>query len=228
MHKILQTRLQKNVSQELLDVQAGFRKGRGTRDQIANICLIIEKVREFQKKTSTSASLTTIKPLIVWITTNIGKFLKRKEYQTTLPVSWERCMQVKNQQLELDIAQWLGKEYVKAVYCLFNLEAEYIMQNGRLVKHKLELRFQGEISVTSDMQITPPYGWKRRGTKEPLDENERGEWKSWLKTQDSKNEDHNIWSHQFMVNGWGNNGNGDRFYFLALQNHCRWWLQPWN
>ena len=213
MHKILQTRLQKNVSQELLDVQAGFRKGRGTRDQIANICLIIEKVREFQKKTSTSASLTTIKPLIVWITTNIGKFLKRREYQTTLPVSWKRCMQVKNQQLELDIAQWLGKEYVRAVYCLFNLEAEYIMQNGRLMKHKLELRFQGEISVTSDMQITPPYGWKLRGTKEPLDESER-RMKSLLKVNIQKT----------MAKKGGRSRKSDRFYFLGLQNHREQWI----
>ena len=51
------------------------------------------------------------------------------------------------------------------------------------------------------------------------------EWKSWLKTQHSKNKDHGIWSHHFMANRWGNNG---RFYFLGLQNHCRWWLQPWN
>ena len=87
MLKILQARLQQYVNQELPDVQAGFRKGRGTRDQIANICWIIEKAREFQEKKSTSASLTMIKPLTVQITTNYGKFLKRWEYQTTLPVS---------------------------------------------------------------------------------------------------------------------------------------------
>ena len=69
------------MNQELPDVQAGFRNGRGTRDQIANIYWIIKKAREFQKKT-TSALLTTPKPLTVWITTNCGKF-KRWEYQTT-------------------------------------------------------------------------------------------------------------------------------------------------
>ena len=53
-------------------------------------------------------------------------------------------------------------------------------------------------------------------------------WKSWLKTQHSKNEDHVIWSRDFMANRWENNGNSDRLYFLGLQNHCRWWLQPWN
>ena len=77
--KILQARLQQNVNQELPDVQAGFRKGTRTRDQIANIRWIIEKAREFQKK-STSALLTTPKLLTVWITTNCGKFLKRWEY----------------------------------------------------------------------------------------------------------------------------------------------------
>ena len=61
-----------------------------------------------------------------------------------------------------------------------------------------------------------PYGKKRRGTKESVDEDEKGEWKSWLKTQHSKNEDHSIWSHHFMANRWGNSGNSDRIYFLGL------------
>ena len=74
MLKILQARLQQHVNRELPDVQAGFRKGRGTRDQTANIRWIIEKVREFQKKTSISALLTMPKPLTVWITINCGKF----------------------------------------------------------------------------------------------------------------------------------------------------------
>ena len=73
MLKILQARLQQYVNHELPDVQAGFRKGRGTRDQVANICCIIEKAREFQKK-SISALLTVPKPLTVWITINCGKF----------------------------------------------------------------------------------------------------------------------------------------------------------
>ena len=95
-------------------------KGRGTRDQIANICWIIEKAGEFQKNIY-SASLTMLKPLTVWITLNCGKFFKRWEYQTTLPPCCETCMQVKKQQLELDMEQQtaskLGKEYVKAVDC---------------------------------------------------------------------------------------------------------------
>ena len=102
--KILQARLQQYVNCELPDVQAGFRKGRGTRDQIANVHWIKEK-QESSKKISTSASLTTLKPLSVCITTNCGKFWKRWEYQTTWPASWEICMQVRKQQLELDMEQ---------------------------------------------------------------------------------------------------------------------------
>ena len=102
MLKILQARLQQYMSQEPPDVQAGFKKGRGTRDQIANICWVIEKAREF-RKTSTSVSLTTLKPLTVWITRNCRKFLKRWEYQNTLPASREICMQVKKQWLEPDM-----------------------------------------------------------------------------------------------------------------------------
>ena len=86
-----------------------------------------------------SISLTLLKPLTVWITRNCGKFFKRWEYQTTLPASWEICMQVKKQQLELDLEQQtgskLGKEYVKEYVlspCLFNVYAEYIMRNARL------------------------------------------------------------------------------------------------
>ena len=74
--KLLQARVQQYVNCELSDVQAGFRKGRGTRDQIANICWIIEKAREF-RKTSISALLTTPKPLTVWTTINCGKFFER-------------------------------------------------------------------------------------------------------------------------------------------------------
>ena len=107
MLKILQARLQQYMNHEIPDVQGGFRKVRGTRDQIANIRWIIKK-QESSRKTSTSALLTMPKPLTVWITTNHGKFLKRWEYQTTLPVSWEICMQVKKQHLEPNMEQQTG------------------------------------------------------------------------------------------------------------------------
>ena len=68
--------------------------------------------------------------------------------------------------------------------------------------------------------MIPPYGRKWRGAKKPLDESERGEWKSWLKAQHSENIDHGIWSHHFMGNRWGNSGNSVRVYFWGLQNNC--------
>ena len=104
---ILQARLQQNMNCELPDVQAGFRKGRGTRDQIANIRWIVEKARVFQKNIY---FCFTDKPkaFTVWIMTNSGKFFKRWEYQTTLSASWEICMKVKKQQLELDMEQQTG------------------------------------------------------------------------------------------------------------------------
>ena len=83
-----------------------IKKRQGARDQIVNIYWIIEKAGEFQKKKSTSASLPTLKPLTMWITANCGKFLKRWEYQNTLPSSCEAYMQVKKQHLELDMEQW--------------------------------------------------------------------------------------------------------------------------
>ena len=107
MLKILQARLQQYMNHELPDVQAGFRKGRGTRDKIANICWIIKKAREFQKNIS-FCLWTKPKPSTVWITVNCGKFWKRWAYQTTWPASWETGMQVRKQQLELDMEQQTG------------------------------------------------------------------------------------------------------------------------
>ena len=88
----------------------GFTKGRGTRDQIVNIRWIIEKAREFQKNIYFCFIDSMPKHLTVWITTNCGKFFKRWEYQTAWPVSWEICMQVKKQQLELDMEQQTGSK----------------------------------------------------------------------------------------------------------------------
>ena len=160
MLKILQARLQQYVNCELPDVQAGFRKGRGTRDQIADIRWIIEKAREFQKNIY-FCFLTILKPLTVWITINCGKFFKTWEYQTTWPASWETYIQVRKQQLELEwqTGSKLGKEYVKAVYChpayLTSMQSTSWETLG-WKKYKLESRLLGEISITSDMQMTPP------------------------------------------------------------------------
>ena len=167
MLKILQDGLQQYVNWEIPDVQAGFRKGRGTRDQIANICWIIIK-QENSRKISTFALLTmlNVKALTVWITTNCGKFFKRWEIPDHLTCLLRSLLQVKKQQLEPDIEQWtdskLGKEYVKAVYChpasLTHMQSTWEMLGW--MKHKLESWLPGEISITSDMQMTPPL-WQK-------------------------------------------------------------------
>ena len=117
--KILQARFQRYVNRELPNVQAGFRKGRGTRDQIANSYWIMEKAREFQKNIYLCL-LTMPKPLTVWITTNCGKFLET-EIPGELTCFLQNQIQVKKQQLELDVEQHTGskleKEYFKAIYC---------------------------------------------------------------------------------------------------------------
>ena len=129
--------------------------------KLPNIHWITGKAREFHKNIY-FCFIDMLKPLTVWITTNYGKFLKKWEYQTTWPASWEICVQVKKQQFELDMEQQtgskLGKEYVKAVYC----QPAYLiyMQSTSCktlacMKHMLESRLPGEISITSDMQMTP-------------------------------------------------------------------------
>ena len=150
MLKILQARLQQYVNCVLPDVQAGFRKGRGTIDQIANTHWIIEKAREFQK--NVYFCFVDTKAFHFVNTTNCGKFLKRWEYQTALPASWETYMQVKKQQEEQDMEQQtgskLGKEYVNCVYChpayLTYIQSTSCEMLGWM-KHKLESRFLGEI-----------------------------------------------------------------------------------
>ena len=90
------------------------------------------------------------------------------------------------------------------------------------MNHKLESRLPGEISITSYTQMTLPLWQKmKKNQREPLDESERVERKSWPKAQHSENEDHGIQSHHFMANSWGNNVNSDRLFF-GLQNHYRW------
>ena len=143
-------------------------------------------------------------------------------------------MQVKKQQLELDMEQQtgskLGKEYIKAVCChpdyLTYMQSTSCEMPGWM-KHKLELRFPGEILITSDMQMTPSYGRKWRGTKELLDEGERGEWKAGLKL--------NIQKTKIMASGlitsWQIDGETVETvadFILGGSKICRWWLQPWN
>ena len=134
-------------------------------DQLDNILWIIEKAREFQKKHLL---------LLYWLHQNLWlcgsqlwNFLKRWEDQTTSPASWEICMQVKKQQLQPAMEQQtgskLGKKYIKAVYrhpAYLTYMQSTSWETLGWMKHKLESRLPGEISITSDMQMTPPLGQK--------------------------------------------------------------------
>ena len=109
MLKILQARLQQYMNHEIPDVQAGFRKGRRTRDQIANIHWITEKARELQKNIY-FCFIHYTKAFDCVDYNKLLKILKKMEYQTTWPVSWEICMQVRKQQLELVMEQQIGSK----------------------------------------------------------------------------------------------------------------------
>ena len=166
MLKALQARLQQYVNCDLPDIQAGFRKGRGTRDQIANIHWIIKKARQFQKNIYFCFIDYT---KAVDCVDHCGKFFKRWEYQTTWPASWEICMQVKKQQLELDMKQQtgskLGKEYIKAVYChpayLIYIQSTTWKMPGWM---KLQWRLPGKYQQTQTCKWYHSNGRKWRGT----------------------------------------------------------------
>ena len=148
MLKILQARLQQYVNRELPDVQAGVRKGRGTRDQIANIRWNIEKKKRIPEKTSISALLTMPKPLTVWITINCGKFFKKWEYHLTWPLRILYAGQeatVRTGHGKTDWFQiWEGVCQSSIVSpCLFNLYAEYIMRNTGLNEAQAGIRIAG-------------------------------------------------------------------------------------
>ena len=136
------------------------------------------------REISTSASLTTLKPLPVWITTNSGKLIKRREYQIMLPITWKTCMQVKRKQLGWDMEQQtgskLGKEYIRAVYChpanLTFMQTTWCKMPSQM-KHKMESRILTEYQQSQTCRWYHSNGRKWRGAKEPLDEGERGEWK---------------------------------------------------
>ena len=153
------------------------------------VIILTEKTRS-SRKTSTSASLTMWKPLTVWITTNCGTFLKKWEYQSTWPVSWETCLCIKKQQLELDMKQQtgskLGKEYNKAVYCHPVYLTSMQTTSCKMPGWRITSWNQDYWENYQQPQICRWYnikGRKWRGIKESLDEDEREKWKSWLKSQ---------------------------------------------
>jgi len=171
------------------------------------------------RKTFTSASLTMLKPLTVWITTNRGKFWKRREYQTTLPVSWETCMQVKKQQLEPDIEQQTGskleKEYVKALY------AEHIIQNAGLDESQAGIKIAGR-------NINNPVAESEEELKSLLMKVKEESEKAGLKLNTPKTKI----TASSPITSWKRDRETMEtvtiFIFLGSKNHCGQWLQSWN
>ena len=181
------------MKRELPDVQAGFRKGRGTRDQNGNIHWIMEKAREFQKNIyfcfiDYAKAFDCVDHKKLW---KILKGIGIPDHLSCFLRNLYACQEatVRTGHGTTDWFQ-MGKGVQQGCIlspCLFNLYAEYIMWNTDRIKHRLGSKLQGKISITSDMQMPRPLWQKQRGTKEPFDENKRREWKSRLKTLHSKN-----------------------------------------
>ena len=179
MLKILQARLQQYMNREIPDVQAGFRKGRQTRDQIANIHWIIDKAREFQKNIyfcfiDYAKAFDGVDHNQLW---KILKDIGIPYHLTCLPRNLYSCQEatVRTRHGTMDWFK-IGKGIRQGCVlspCLFNLYAEYIMWKYQTrMKHKLESRLPGEMSIISDIQVTPPL-WQK------VKRNWRASWWKW-------------------------------------------------
>ena len=211
---------------EIPDVQAGFRKGRGTRDQIANICWIVEKAREFQKNIyfcyiDYAKAFDCVDHNKLW---QILKEVGIPDYLTcllrNLYAGQEATVRTEHGTTDWSqIRKGVHQGYILSP-CLFNLYAEYIMQNARLDEsqagNKIAGRYINNLKYGDDTTLMAE-------SKElkSLSMKVKRRVKSWLKTQHSESEDCGIRSHYFMANSWGNNGNSVRLYFGKLSNHCR-------
>ena len=191
-----------------------------------------QKKQESYRKIS-SAFLTTPKHLTVWITTNYGKFLKRWDYQTTWPASWEADQEA-TVRTGHGTTDWF--QIRKGVrqgcifsYHLFNLYVEYTMWNTGQDKTQAGIKIVGRnINNLRYADDTTFMAESKEELKSFLMKVKEKSEKNWLKAQHLKNKDQGIQSHHFMTNRWGNSGNSERLYFGGLQSHHRWWRQPWN
>ena len=166
MLKILQARLQEYVNHEIPDVQAGFRKGRETRDQIANVCWIIKKAREFQKNIY-FCLIDYAKAFDCVDHNELWKILKEMRIPdhltfllTNLYIGQEATVRTGHGTTDwIQIGKGVHQGCILSSW-LFNLYAEYIMRNSGLEEAQAESRLPGEISITSAMQMTPPL-WQK-------------------------------------------------------------------
>ena len=233
MLKIPQARIQQYMNQKLPDVQIGFRKGRGTRDQIANICWIIKKARKFQKNIY-FCLIDYAKTFNCVDHNKLWKILKEMKYQTILPASWEICMQVKKQWLTGHGTDWF--QIMKVVHqgcilspCLFNSYVEHIVWNAQLDEAQTGIKIvRRNINNLRYADDTTLMAESEEELKRLLMKVKEESEKAGLKL--------NIQKTKIMAFGpitlWQIHGEAMEtvidFIFLGSKNHCRWWLQPWN
>ena len=230
MLKILQAKLQEYMNWELPDVQAGFRKGRGTRYQIANIHLIIAKAREFQKniyfcfidyaKAFDCGSEQTVENSSRDGNTSPPYLPPEK------PVHRSRSNRTGNRTKDkFKIGKGVYQGWILSP-CLFNLYAGCIMWNSGLDEAQAGIKISGRninnLRYAGDTTRMAESEEELRSLLMKVKKESWLKWKSWLKTQHSENYDHGIQPHHFMANRWGNSRNSDRLFGGG------WWLQPWN
>ena len=233
--KILQDRLEQYVNREPPDIQAGFRKGRGTRDQMSNICWIIKKSKRVPKKHllllywQCQSLWLCGSPQTVENSSRDGSIRPRD-----LPPEKSGCRSGSNSwnwtwnnRLVPNRERNTSRPYI--VTCLFNLYAEYIMRNAGLDELqagiKIARRNINNLRYANDTTLVAESEDELKS--QPLDESERGKWKSWPKDQHSEN--------NIMASGpitlWQIDGETVEtvtdFILGGLQNHHRWWLKPW-
>ena len=219
---------------ELPDVQAGFRKGRGIRDQIANIHWTIKRAREFQK--NIYFCFTDYAKAFDYVDHNkLWKMLKEMgilDHLTcllrNLYAGQEAIVRTGHGTTDwFQIGKGVRQGCILSV-CLFNFYEKYIMWNARLDKAQAAIKIAGRnINNLRCADNTTLMAESKEELKSLLMKVKEESEKAGLK-QCSKTKDHGIQSHHFMANRWGNSRNSVRLYFGWLQNHCRWWLQPWN
>ena len=229
MLKILQSRLQQYVNRELPDVQADFRQGRGTRDQIANICWIIKKAREFQK----NIYFSLIDHAKAFDCVDHNKLCKMLQ-EIGIPDHLTCLLRNLYADPEAKVRTGQGTtdwfQIRKGVRqgcilspCLFNFYAEYIMRNAGVeeahTRFKIARRNINNLRYADDTTLmAESEGELKSFLMEVKEESE----KVGLKLNIQKSQIMGIQSHYFMENRWGNNGNSDRLYYFVLHNQWRW------
>ena len=227
MLKILQARLQQYMNRELPDVQAGFRKGRGTRDQIANTCWIIEKAREFQKNIY-FCFIDYAKAFDCVDHNKLWKILKEMGIPDHLICLLRNLYAGREATVRTghETTDWFqtGKGIHQGCiwsHCLFNLYVEYIMRNAGLEEAQTGIKIAGRninnLRYADDNTLMAESEEELKILLMKVkEESEKADLKLIIQKMNG------IWSHHFMANRWGNSGNSVRLYFLGLQNHRRW------